>query len=75
MKQFFLKIYDKIILLSIAGCVAILGGCCKKVYPDQKQKDKDLSPRIDTTTINDKVIALYGVRPTEQNTLEMKEKK
>ena len=76
MRTQFLRIYDKIILTAILAVLGLLG-CNRKTYPEkqtehseQNAKQKADSVRICDTIImpknpHDRVIALYGVRPTQ----------
>lgn len=76
MKKHFLRLYDKVIIATLLGITGLMG-CNRKNYPEkqidpseQTAKEKSDSLRICDTilmpkTPNDRVIALYGVRPTE----------
>lgn len=74
MKQHFLRFYDKLIIAALMGVLALFG-CSRKTYPDksreQAESKTDSLKKSDTIhTVKDRfdnrVIAMYGVRPTKE---------
>lgn len=77
MKKQFLHFYDKMIIAIILGILALFG-CAKKTYPEKNtteeqtelKQDSLNEERSDTLRIikdrfKDRVIAMYGVRPSK----------
>lgn len=72
MKKRFLHFYDKIIIAFILGILALFG-CARKTYSEKRQEKsevkKDTIQSADSLKIikdgfDNRVIAMYGVRPT-----------
>ena len=73
MKKRFLHFYDKLIVAALVGALGIIS-CCRKTYPEKKieqaESKMDSLKNSDTIRIikdkfDNRVIAMYGVRPTE----------
>lgn len=73
MKREFLKFYDKVIIAALVGLLGFIN-CCRKTYPEKKQEQAeskmDSLKNSDTIRIikdkfDNRIIAMYGVRPTE----------
>ena len=68
MKRRILKFYDKMIIATLLSIFALIG-CCRKIYSEKKANKTEQA--TDTIRINKKipdreVIAMYGVRPTQE---------
>ncbi len=73
MKKHILHLYDKVIIAVLVGILGFIS-CCRKTYPEKKQEQAeskiDSLKNSDTIRIikdkfDNRVIAMYGVRPTE----------
>lgn len=73
MRKGLLTFYDKIILAALVGMLGLIG-CCRKTYPEKKQQQAESKTdslknsdaiRIIKDKFDNRVIAMYGVRPTE----------
>lgn len=73
MKKHILHLYDKVIIAALVGLLGFIN-CCRKTYPEKKQEQAeskiDSLKNSDTIRIikdkfDNRVIAMYGVRPTE----------
>lgn len=73
MKKRFLHFYDKAIIAALVGILGFIS-CCRKTYPEKQQQQSETNidslKQSDTIRIirdkfDNRVIALYGVRPTE----------
>lgn len=64
MKKRFLRFYDKVIIATLLGVLALFG-CTRKTYPEkQKSETSTDSLKNIKNELDNPVIAMYGVRPT-----------
>lgn len=73
MKKRFLHFYDKVIIAALVGVLGLIS-CCRKTYPEKKQQQSETTVdslkqsdtiRIIRDKFDNRVIAMYGVRPTK----------
>ncbi len=73
MKKRLLHFYDKIIIAALVGVLGLIS-CARKNYPEKQQEQSETkldslkmsdTLRIIRDKFEDRVIAMYGVRPTE----------
>lgn len=73
MRKRILNFYDKIIVAALVGVLGLIS-CSRKTYPEKEQEQAeskiDSLKNSDTIRIikdkfDNRVIAMYGVRPTE----------